>query len=83
MKREELIDLLGKGNVKVVFTKVDGSERTMLCTKQMDAIPSESLPKGNRPTSNHLCIVWDLEAKGWRSFNFDNVISYEELVEKH
>lgn len=80
--REELLSLLNKGNVRVVFTKSDGSERTMVCTKRMDVIPTESHPKGQRPTNDYLCTVWDLEANGWRSFNFDKVISYEQVIEE-
>lgn len=79
--RENLIMLLSRGEVRVVFTKADGTERTMLCTKRTDVIPADALPKGVRSTSADLCTVWDLVMNAWRSFNFDRVISYEEVVE--
>lgn len=79
MERSDLITQLGNGTVKVVFKKVDGSMRTMICTKRTDVIPTEALPKGQRSTLDRLCTVWDLEAKGWRSFNFDSVVEYEAV----
>lgn len=36
---------LYEGHVTVVFTKKDGSERTMNCTKQLALIPVEKHPK--------------------------------------
>jgi hypothetical protein len=65
--------------VTVVFTKKDGTERTMHCTTR--AIPEEFLPTEEpeapgKPTPDHLFKVFDLEAKGWRSFTIANVISF-------
>ena len=56
--------------VKVVFIKKDGSERTMICTKD----------KGTRPTPDHLFHVFDLEANSTRSFTIDKVISVDPIL---
>ncbi len=67
--------------VIVTFTKKDGSERVMKCTKSMDLIPPDKHPKPlaegeePKPVSDVVCNVWDLEKGGWRSFRYDSVIS--------
>jgi hypothetical protein len=75
MSREDLLSLLKTRICKVVFTKSDGTERTMYATLQQQYLPEmkqdENKPKRSRPDS---CIaVWDLENGGWRSFNIDTV----------
>ena len=74
--------------VTVVFTKKDGSLRTMLCTKDIETIPEAFRPKVKtdsdkpaKPTPDHLVSAFDLEANGWRSFVVDNVISVDALNE--
>ena len=74
--------------VKVVFTKKDGSERTMICTKDSALIPEQHRPKQGsdsatpaKKTPDHLLSVYDLEAKGWRSFTIAKVISIDPIGE--
>ena len=73
--------------VKVVFIKKDGSERTMICTKDNGTIPekfrmdgSKKTDKGTRPTPDHLFLVFDLEANSTRSFTIDKVISVDPIL---
>jgi hypothetical protein len=77
--REELIGLLVAGPVSVTFTKADGTDRVMKCTKWMDLIPEENHPKkestGDSTTSDNIT-VFDLEKGGWRSFNITKVKEY-------
>lgn len=67
---------LQKGIVTVSFIKSDGSKRTMRCTTNPDYFPV--LP-ANTSTSlksdPNLFKVWDVEAKGWRSFRKERIIS--------
>lgn len=81
MSKDELVALLNSGDVNVVFTKADGTEREMLCTKRVEVIPAEAAPKGVRQSNPSLLTVWDLVMNAWRSFNFDRVISYEPVAE--
>lgn len=69
---------LRAGNCTVVFTKKDGTVRTMLCTLKEDSIPVESRPKGNETVkrSDDAVAVWDLEANGWRSFRYDAITQF-------
>lgn len=81
--KDELVEKLQNEIVQLVFTKVDGSERHMVCTKNIIHIPEEFHPKtekvvkldenGNVIESDNIT-VWDMEASGWRSFNFSKVL---------
>ena len=80
----ELVEKLQTEVVSVTFTKADGSDRTMLCTKMITKIPTEFHPKtdkevnpkldenGNPIISDNIT-VWDVEKEGWRSFNFSKI----------
>tara|TARA_B100000941_G_C28454266_1_gene526918 strand:+ start:578 stop:865 length:288 start_codon:yes stop_codon:yes gene_type:complete len=61
----------------VTFNKLDGDERVMTCTKSNDMIPEESRPKTDKPAKEGTVTVWDLKAKGWRSFKYDRVTKVE------
>ena len=81
--KDELVEKLQNEIVQLVFTKADGSERHMVCTKNIVHIPQEFHPKtdkvvkldesGNVVESDNIT-VWDMEANGWRSFNFSKVL---------
>ena len=49
----------------------------MTCTKSNDMIPEESRPKTDKPAKEGTVTVWDLKAKGWRSFKYDRVTKVE------
>jgi len=80
--KDELVEKLLVEEVTITFTKADGTDRTMLCTKQFSKIPQEFHPKTDKVVKldengnvieSDLISVWDLEKKGWRSFNFSKV----------
>jgi hypothetical protein len=81
--KQELVEKLQNEIVQLSFTKADGTERQMVCTKNIVHIPQEFHPKtdkvvkldenGNVIESDNIT-VWDMEAKGWRSFNFSKVL---------
>ena len=78
---DQLKELLNEGVVNVTFIKVDGTERTMPCTLNPALIPAEHAPKS--PTDAHTKRseaaqpVYVTDAKGWRSFRWDSVQSFE------
>lgn len=81
MTKEDILHMLLKDQpTKVKFRKVDGAERTMICTRQRHRIPWAMLPQpvteGTRPpTENSNSIrAFDVEAQGWRSFKMDSII---------
>jgi len=64
--------------VTVVFTKKDGTERTMHCTRNMNAIPQDKHPKGaGRQKSQWTMVVFDIEKGEWRSFDEGSVLSVQ------
>lgn len=68
--------LLHERAVTVVFTKKDGSDREMRCTLNENMIPfaeSDAANGGNRKKSSEAQPVYDLDAKGWRSFRWDSI----------
>ncbi len=81
--KEELLEKLQTELVSLVFTKADGSERTMLCTKMLSKIPEAQHPKTDKVVKldengnvieTDLITAYDLEKEGWRSFNFSKVL---------
>lgn len=72
--------MLQQGICKVKFIKGDGSERTMRCTLNTDYIDQHKLtPMGSGnsgPIEQIRCV--DVDKNGWRSFNVDRVISFEQ-----
>jgi len=75
--RSEMIRELHDRNCKVIFRKVDGTERTMICTLNEGAIDNGDVAKREVKSRNdNVIAVWDVENKGWRSFRVDSVISF-------
>ena len=76
MTNDEMKDSLHKGICKVVFTKKNGDERIMHCTLQESMLPEqidiEEQIQKKKPNPDVLA-VWDVEAKGWRSFRWDTI----------
>lgn len=71
--------------VKVEFTKVDGSNRVMICTKDPDIITEQNMP-GNTTFNNldapptapsTILRVFDLEKNAWRSMRIANITAWE------
>lgn len=78
MNRENLINQLKVSDVTIVFTKKDGTERTMIATLDPSKLPvreSTEPKEGKREVSTDAIAVVDTEIGQWRSFNFSNVIS--------
>ena len=69
--REWLISLLEQSPVEVVFTKKDGTERTLKCTLMEKFLPETV--GSDRPRNDETLAVYDLEKEGWRSFRWDSV----------
>ena len=64
--------------ISVTFTKKDGTERKMLCTRNMNAIPQDKQPKGSgKAKADHIIVAFDLEKGEWRSFSEESVKSVQ------
>ena len=70
----DLKEELSKRLVTVTFTKKNGEEREMVCTRNMELVPPSAWPAGKIEITNESNVrVWDVKAQGWRSFILANV----------
>ena len=76
---QALLEQLREQTLVVTFNKLDGDERVMTCTKSFDVIPEESRPKTDKEPKAGTVTVWDINAKGWRSFRYDRVTKVENV----
>lgn len=79
-----LEDQLAHHVVRIEFDKVDGSRRTMICTKNPSIITEAHMPTQHPlsadsvpPTPDYLLKVFDTEKQGWRSMRKANIVSWE------
>jgi len=80
--RNEILNALRNGDVIVEFTKVNGDYRKMICTLNESVVPKATkedplTQKKVRAINEDVCVVWDINAKGWRSFRWENVVNAE------
>ena len=72
--QQQILQNLHSGVCKVVFTKVNGDNRIMHCTLAESFLPAqkdvEEVIQKKKPNPEVLA-VYDIEAKGWRSFRWD------------
>ena len=75
-----MMEMLQTSQCRVIFTKVNGEERNMVCTLKEGVIPKASkdpiTQKKVRDISEEVLAVWDVKAEGWRSFRVANVVSF-------
>ena len=80
LTRNEMKEMLQTSRCRVIFTKLNGEERDMLCTLRDDIIPAATkdpiTQKKVRDLNEEVLAVWDTKAEGWRSFRISNVVSF-------
>jgi hypothetical protein len=77
--KNNILDALRADVATVVFTKADGSERTMRCTLLESKIPTDKQPKSETQGSSTVgsaVRAFDVEKGEWRSFRFESVKSF-------
>jgi hypothetical protein len=85
--REDLKKQLEQNVLVVDFLKLNGDKRVMTCTLREDIKPAATKTdamsqKKVREVSDAVVSVWDVNAKGWRSFRYDRVNAVE-IVEEY
>lgn len=75
--RSEWNKMLAAGPCKVVFIKADGTQRTMICSREESAI-EEAGGAGQGNSSPKVMTVVDLAINEWRCFKPETVISFEQ-----
>ena len=75
--RDFMHDLLKENQVQIEFTKADGSHRSMTCTlnESLGAklVNKLAIEKPEIADKKEICVVWDCNADGWRSFRWDRL----------
>ena len=84
--KADLKNLLDQNVVVVDFTKLNGDKRIMTCTLREDMKPPATKTdtmsqKKVREISDAVVSVWDVNAKGWRSFRYDRINSVNIIDE--
>jgi len=82
-KELDLLDhSLMNGVVSVRFTKADGSERLMRCTKDFSLIPIDDQPVHSEVNAVPVDLekVYDLDVQAWRSFKPSRVLGWSPEV---
>ena len=85
--KPDLKNLLEQNVLTVDFTKLDGDKRVMTCTLREDIKPAATKTdamrqKKVRVVSDAVVSVWDVNAKGCRSFRYDRINSVN-IVEEY
>ena len=85
--KADLKNQLEQNVVVVDFTKLNGDKRVMTCTLREDMKPAATKTdamstKKVREISDAVVSVWDVNAKGWRSFRYDR-INAVNIVEEY
>lgn len=80
---DSLLETLLQEVAVVTFRKrTTGEIRTMPCTKNLNLVPEDMLPKGNDKQRNPDIIkVFSLDRNSWRSFYKQDVIDIKKVNE--
>ena len=81
MTRVQMIEALKERECRVIFTKINGEERNMVCTLMEDVLPpakkDEPLTqKKVRAVNENTIVAWDVNKEAFRSFRVENVVSF-------
>lgn len=79
MTREQMIEKLHAGTCRVFFYKLNGEQRDMECTLNMDIIPVDKHPKSNKQRTSDTIRAFDINKQEFRSFIPENVIEFEAV----
>ena len=74
---------LVNGIIEIEFLKADGSKRKMNATLLESVVPPAKkddplTQKKVRAVNEEVQVVWDTDAKGWRSFRWDRLQGIKE-----
>ena len=79
--RSELQTQLQSEVLEVTFTKVNGDKRVMNCTLMECILPTNtSETKTDKKVNEDILSVWDVDAKGWRSFRMNAITQVRQIV---
>jgi len=76
--RNVVVEMLNAGPLKIKFKKADGTVREMLASLNKDIVTEyERKTDRTKEKNRDVQSVFDLDKNEWRSFRWDNFLSYE------
>ena len=84
MTCESFISKMNSAAVMYVrFTKANGDEREMMCTRNPAAIPEDKTPRRLTATTPLTVVpVFDLDIQEWRSIRPDSILDMKVIYDK-
>jgi len=83
--KETLQKLLKQHILEIKFKKVDGTDRTMICSLKKQLLPENAQTEDNnkqtKKENSDVVAVWDLENDAFRSFRIDSLLEYQVVEE--
>ena len=76
MTHDEMVTELRARTCRVIFTKINGEERDMHCTLNVEFIPEDKRPKTGKEYVDGVIRAFDINKQEFRSFRVENVISF-------
>jgi len=80
MIRQDIVNILSNGIHAITFTKIDGTERTMICTLDPTILPVVEIKEEKavpRKLNMETLRVFVTDIREWRSFRIENLKSIE------
>lgn len=74
MTRDDYIAILREKVLRVTFTKVDGTERTMDVTLRADMLPPQEETTSTKAVNPDVVAAYDINEQHWKSFRVDSVL---------
>lgn len=74
MTRDDYIAILKEKVLRVTFTKVDGTERTMDVTLRVDMLPPQEETTSTKAVNPDVVAAYDINEQHWKSFRVDSVL---------
>jgi hypothetical protein len=74
MTRDDYIAILKEKVLRVTFTKVDGTERTMDVTLRADMLPPQEETASTKAINPEVVAAYDINEQHWKSFRVDSVL---------
>lgn len=74
MSREDHIKVLKERVVRVTFTKVDGTPRTMDVTLRPDMLPPQEETTTTKAINPDVVSAYEINEQHWKSFRVDSVL---------
>jgi hypothetical protein len=72
--KQWLQNLIKTQDVKITFTKTDGSQRVIHCTLLPEKIVAyEKKTEKTKQVNEDVLPVWDIKKQQWRSFRYDSI----------